>query len=39
MGNVPYSKWFKWYLPLTLVIFVVSIIIVVICAQVGYGPF
>lgn len=39
MGNIPYSKWFKWYLPLTLIIFVVSIIISVACAQMGYGPF
>ena len=39
MGNIPYSKWFKWYLPLTIVIFVVSIIITVVCAQMGYGPF
>ena len=39
MGNIPYSKWFKWYLPLTLIIFVVSIIISVVCAQVGVGPF
>lgn len=39
MGNIPYSKWFKWYLPLTIVIFVVSIIITAVCAQMGYGPF
>lgn len=39
MGNIPYSKWFKWYLPLTLIFFAVSIVISVICAQVGVGPF
>lgn len=39
MGNVPYSKWLKWYLPLTILIFAISIMIIVICAQTGYGPF
>lgn len=39
MGNVPYSKWFRWYLPLTLILFAVSIVTTVVCVQVGYGPY
>ena len=39
MGNVPYSKWAKWYFPLVVILFVVSIITVLICTQMGYGPF
>lgn len=39
IGNVPYSKWVKWYLPLTAIIFVISNITLLICAQMGYGPF
>lgn len=39
MGNVPYSKWLRWYLPLTLILFAVSIVTTVVCVQVGYGPY
>lgn len=39
MGGVPYSKWIRWYLPLTAILFVLSILVIVICNQVGYGPF
>lgn len=39
MANIPYNKWIKWFLPLTLIFLVISVIISAVCAVVRVGPF
>lgn len=39
MAKIPWGKWMKWFLPLLLTWYVLCSIILVIAAQIGYGPF
>ena len=39
MGKVPLNKYYKWFLPLFAICFVVQIIFIFIAINIGYGPF
>lgn len=39
MAKVPWSKYFKWYIPCMLVQYGVAIVFMLIAVAIGYGPF
>ena len=39
MAKVPWSKYFKWYLPCMAIQYVIGAIFVLIAVAIGYGPF
>lgn len=39
MGKVPFNKWFKFVLPLVLILLVVSMVLLTVATIINYGPF
>lgn len=39
VAKIPYDKWLKFAIPLIIILYIVSMIILAICANIGYGPF
>ena len=39
MGNIPWTKWAKWVLPLIGMFYIVGLVFVIIAQTISYGPF
>lgn len=39
MGKVPFNKWFKFVLPLVLILLVISLVLLTVAVIINYGPF
>lgn len=39
IGKVPVNKYYKWFVPLFLITFVIQVVFIFIAISIGYGPF
>jgi len=39
LANIPLNKYYRWFLPLFGISFIVQVIFIIIAIQIGYGPF
>ncbi len=39
MAKVPLSRWYKFVIPLEIILCIVAAIFLIIATQIGYGPF